>query len=126
MDKFRIHQNPAFRIHENRRYLSISKIFSQLPINNIKKCRNLIFPLMLIILPALLILRQPNLGTSLIIILTSLTILFIAGVRIQLFIYLGLSAVLSLPVIWRFLHDYQKMRILIFCGLVVGFRIRLW
>ncbi len=94
--------------------LALAKFFHNCHINNIKKYRNLIFPLMLIILPTLLILRQPNLGTSLIIILTSLTILFIAGVRIQLFICLGLSAVLSLPIIWRFLHDYQKTRILTF------------
>ena len=66
------------------------------------------------VLPTLLILKQPNLGTSLIIILTSLTILFIAGVKIQLFICLGLSTILSLPIIWRFLHDYQKARILTF------------
>ena len=94
--------------------LALSRFFHNCHINNIKKYRHLLFPLGIILLPTLLILKQPNLGTSLIIILTSLTILFITGVKIQLFICLGLSTILSLPIIWRFLHDYQKARILTF------------
>lgn len=94
--------------------LALARFFHNCHINNIKKYRNLLFPVIIILLPTLLILKQPNLGTSLIIILTSLTILFIAGVRIQLFICMGLLAILSLPVIWKFLHDYQKARVIIF------------
>ncbi len=94
--------------------LALAKFFHNCHVNDIKKNRYLIFPIALVLLPSTIILKQPNLGTSIIIILTAITIFFISGVKIRLFVYLFISSIISLPVIWRFLHNYQKTRILTF------------
>ena len=94
--------------------LALAKFFHNCHINDIKKNRHLIFPVIIVLLPSIIILKQPNLGTSIIIISTAITIFFISGVKIRLFIYLFISSVMSLPIIWRFLHDYQKTRIFTF------------
>jgi rod shape determining protein RodA len=94
--------------------LALSRYFYNCHVNDVAKVRFLLFPAILVLLPTILILKQPNLGTSIIIILTAISIFFLAGVRIRVFIYLGMITLLSMPVIWRFLYDYQKTRILTF------------
>ena len=94
--------------------LALSKFFHNCHISDVNKYQYLVFPIFLVLLPTIIILKQPNLGTSLIIILTSINIFFVSGVKIKLFICLVISGILSFPVIWRFLYEYQKTRILTF------------
>jgi rod shape determining protein RodA len=66
----------------------------------------------IIIIPTLLIARQPDLGTSLLIAASGIIVVVLAGLSIRLL--LGL-AVLSVPgafVLWNFMQDYQKQRVL--------------
>tara|TARA_B100001123_G_scaffold237013_1_gene265707 strand:- start:142 stop:804 length:663 start_codon:yes stop_codon:yes gene_type:complete len=58
--------------------------------------------------------RQPDLGTAGMILLSGLVMFFVAGVRMWKFIMLLLVGIGSIPVAWQFLLDYQKKRILIF------------
>ncbi len=76
----------------------------------------LFFPLALILVPVLLVLRQPDLGTAMILLLMGGTLFFAAGVSLWIFAaaLLGLSA--SLPLLWSLLHEYQQKRILTFFG----------
>ncbi|AWL11447.1 Rod shape-determining protein RodA [Saliniradius amylolyticus] len=71
--------------------------------------------LVLVTVPTLLIAKQPDLGTSLLIASSGLFVLFLAGVSWKL---IGAVAVLGsafLPVLWFFLmHEYQKQRVLTF------------
>jgi len=80
--------------------------------NNLK---NFIYPIFLIMIPAYLIFIQPDLGSSLILIIASLTILFIIGLSIWFFIGSALLVIIFAPFAWIFLlYDYQKNRILTF------------
>jgi rod shape determining protein RodA len=76
--------------------------------------QQLLFPLLLILLPVILVLRQPDLGTALILLMAGGTLFFLAGVSLWYFgaVLIGVSA--SIPLLWTFLHDYQKDRILTF------------
>ena len=68
----------------------------------------------LIIIPVLLIAKQPDLGTSLLVTAAGFSILFIAGMRWRLLLTLALMAAISAPIIWYSMHDYQKQRVITF------------
>lgn len=75
----------------------------------------LIFPLCLTFLPILLVVKQPDLGTAVMLFISASVIFFLIGVQIWKFIAVGLVGLASLPIAWNFfLHDYQKMRVLTF------------
>ena len=71
-------------------------------------------PIVLTLLPAALVLRQPDLGTALVLIFTSISIMLMVGLKIRYFIYLGGATLAIAPFIWSFLRDYQKNRFLVF------------
>ena len=74
----------------------------------------LIPPAILVLLPVGLVMTQPDLGTSLMIVMCAIVMFFIAGASIWLFIIGGAGVLASIPVAWMFLHDYQKGRVLTF------------
>ena len=66
----------------------------------------------LTVLPVMLVMRQPDLGTSLLIFASGCFVLFLAGIGWRVIgILVGLSAA-SVPVLWHFMHDYQRRRVL--------------
>jgi len=72
----------------------------------------IIVPLLLTAIPAGLIMIQPDLGTTLVLLFASTAMLIAAGLPWRL---LGLSvaaAIASLPILWHFMHGYQKQRVL--------------
>lgn len=69
----------------------------------------------LVVCPTLLIAKQPDLGTSLLIASSGIFALFLAGMRWKLISLVGISALIFTPVMWFFLmKDYQKQRVLTF------------
>ncbi|MFN7835737.1 MAG: rod shape-determining protein RodA [Burkholderiaceae bacterium] len=66
----------------------------------------------LLIVPALFILRQPDLGTALLVIAAGFYVIFFAGLSWKLLIGLLVSALSSLPLVWVLMHDYQRQRVL--------------
>jgi rod shape determining protein RodA len=64
----------------------------------------------------LLILKQPDLGTALILVFATLSMLWIAGVDKQFFICGFLACAIATPVLWNCLKPYQQQRILVFFG----------
>ncbi len=64
--------------------------------------------------PFLLVLKQPDLGTSLVFIAILIGMLFAAGINLRLLGGLFAAGIALLPVFWHFLKDYQKMRIMVF------------
>jgi rod shape determining protein RodA len=74
----------------------------------------LIGPLLLVAVPAGLVLRQPDLGTALMMVIGSGAIFFLAGVRFWKFAVVIVAGLGAMPVLWQFLHDYQKERVLTF------------
>ncbi|MDD5495471.1 MAG: rod shape-determining protein RodA [Candidatus Omnitrophica bacterium] len=75
---------------------------------------SLVVPLLLLFIPFILVLMQPDLGTALMLIPITLVMLFVGGVRIKYLLTLTALGLLSLPVFWHFLRDYQKQRLLVF------------
>ena len=72
-------------------------------------------PIILILIPSYLVFLQPDLGSSLLLLISSLTILFIIGLSLWFFISSALICCIAAPLLWIFvLYDYQKNRILTF------------
>lgn len=71
-------------------------------------------PLLLILVPALLVLRQPDLGTAMILLMVGGSFFFLAGLPLWTFGVTFIGASVSIPLLWGFLHTYQKKRLLIF------------
>ena len=64
----------------------------------------------------LLITKQPDLGTGLIIFFSGLIMLWIAGINKKFLLYFLLAGTLCAPILWHVLKPYQKKRILVFLG----------
>jgi rod shape determining protein RodA len=70
--------------------------------------------LAIILVPAALIAKQPDLGTALLVGSAGILVLFLAGLS-NFIIGLGIAALAAIvPVAWHFMHDYQKQRVLMF------------
>ncbi|WP_428153796.1 rod shape-determining protein RodA [Desulfococcus sp.] len=76
--------------------------------------RELIYPSILILLPFLLIVNQPDLGTGLTVILISGSMTLFVKIERRTFIFLGLLGSIAMPMVWFFLKEYQQQRILTF------------
>lgn len=63
-----------------------------------------------------LILKQPDLGTALVLLFSGLIIVWLAGINKKFFLYGALFVVLTAPVSWHMLKEYQKKRVLVFLG----------
>lgn len=68
----------------------------------------------IIFFPALLIAKQPDLGTALMVIAAGLSVIFLAGIQTRVIVVLLVTVGLSAPLLWHMLHDYQKQRIITF------------
>jgi rod shape determining protein RodA len=68
--------------------------------------------LLIAVIPAALIARQPDLGTATLVFAAGAFILFLAGMRWGLIITVGVIAAAATPILWNYMHDYQRHRIL--------------
>jgi rod shape determining protein RodA len=71
-------------------------------------------PLAIILVPVALVMVQPDLGTAMMVLMGGAIMLFVAGVRLWMFLTAAIGAVACLPVAWSFMHEYQKKRVLTF------------
>lgn len=76
--------------------------------------RDLLVPVLMTALPFVLIARQPDLGTALLIALIAGTITLFVKIDRKTVAWLAATVALLIPLVWFFLHDYQKQRILTF------------
>ena len=91
-----------------------AKFYHRLQLDSINRFKNLLIPIMILILPTLLVISQPDLGTSILIASSGIVVLWLAGLNIKYFIYASCSLIVSLPFIIAFLKPYQKLRVLTF------------
>jgi rod shape determining protein RodA len=94
--------------------LALARYFSILSVEEIGRPIRLIIPTLLILVPAALVLKQPDLGTAMMLVLSGGAMFFIAGVRWWKFAVVFAGAASAVPVAWRFLRDYQRNRIYTF------------
>ncbi len=79
-----------------------------------RSLRSLLVPLLLLMIPFLLVYRQPDLGTAIMIVAGGAATLFLAGIPAWIFIAAGVASVPAAFAIWPFLNAYQQNRVLTF------------
>ena len=94
--------------------LFLSKYYHRISTSDVNKVKFLFLPIVALISPVLLVLTQPDLGTSILIALGGITVTWLAGVRVKFFTYASIVFITLLPIAISFLKPYQKARILTF------------
>jgi len=94
--------------------LCLAKYFHRMRLEGVNSIYTILTSLIIILLPMGLVIVQPDLGTSLLIAVSGITVLWFAGINHKYFIYTMLGFVISLPFIIAFLKPYQKLRVLTF------------
>ena len=94
--------------------MCLAKYYHRLKIENVNSFTSITIVLSIILIPTIFVISQPDLGTSILIALSGLIILWLGGVKIKYFIYSFVTFLISLPFIISFLKPYQKLRILTF------------
>lgn len=94
--------------------IMLARYFHGISEQKVNQLGYLISPIIATLIPAILIMKQPDLGTGGIIVIVAASIFFVAGVGIRKFIVLFLMICFAMPILWNFLREYQKKRILTF------------
>jgi len=94
--------------------IALARYFHSIAVEDIKRLSILIPPLILILAPAALVLRQPDLGTAALLAISGTVMLFLAGLRLWKLGVAFAGLLGAIPVAWQFLREYQKTRILTF------------
>ncbi|ACM21819.1 cell shape-determining N-acetylglucosaminyl-N-acetylmuramyl-(pentapeptide)-diphospho-undecaprenol flippase RodA [Geotalea daltonii FRC-32] len=95
--------------------MTFARFFSRYPVFNGLTLRDLIYPCMILGIPALLIMKQPDLGTAIMVILIASSMLLYVKVRWSAVVSIMLAAVPIFYLAWHYyLRDYQKARIITF------------
>jgi rod shape determining protein RodA len=94
--------------------LALARYFHGSNIEEIGRPLFLLPPMLMVAAPTMLVLRQPDLGTAVMLVIGSGAIFFVAGVRIWKFAVLLVATLISAPISWQFLREYQKQRVLTF------------
>ncbi len=94
--------------------LALARYFHGIALEDMRRVRVLIPPVLMIFAPAALVLRQPDLGTAILLALGGMVVLFVAGLKPWKLGVAIAGALAAVPIAWQFLRDYQKVRILTF------------
>ena len=94
--------------------LALAKFFHQPSHPKGYALRQLLLPFLLLLLPMILILKQPDLGTAIILLLVFFSILIFVKVRWSSLLTIGLAGAALVPLLWSFFKEYQKRRIITF------------
>lgn len=94
--------------------LTLARYFHGATLQDVGRPLFLIPPLIMVLAPMALVLKQPDLGTAMMLLMSSGAIFFMAGVRMWKFGVLLAGGLGSIPIAWQFLHEYQRKRVLVF------------
>jgi len=95
--------------------LALARYYHDLPSRRVSSVLGILGAMLLIAMPMALILKQPDLGTSLLLVATGVVIVFLAGINWRVMSLAFLSLVVAIPLFFRFgLKEYQRSRILTF------------
>ncbi len=94
--------------------LALAKYFHGPTLEEIWRPTRLFVPLFMVLAPVGLVLKQPDLGTAMILMMVGGAMFFVAGVRLWKFAVVTVMGLGAIPIAWQFLHTYQKNRILTF------------
>ena len=91
-----------------------SKYYHRVQSSDVQHIKYIIQPIILLILPIFLVISQPDLGTSILIALTGISVMWLAGLNVKYFVYSALLFLVTAPFVISILKPYQKIRILTF------------
>ena len=94
--------------------LFLAKYYHRVSSMDVNRIKYLFQPMIAILIPVLLVITQPDLGTSFLIAVGGMTVVWLAGVKMKFFAYLSILFISAAPVAISFLKPYQKSRILTF------------
>ncbi|HEU5286632.1 MAG TPA: rod shape-determining protein RodA [Sphingomicrobium sp.] len=94
--------------------LVLARFYELLPVGYIRKWRAIWPAGLLIGVPAALILVQPDLGTCIMVVLGGLTVMFVAGVPMRLFLGGAAALAVAAPIAFSMMHEYQRKRVFTF------------
>ena len=94
--------------------LCLAKYYHRLQLEKVNSFKSILIALVILILPIMLVVSQPDLGTSILIACSGLTVIWLSGLNIKYFFYSFITLIISLPFVISLLEPYQKLRILTF------------
>lgn len=94
--------------------LALARYFHACTLEEVGKIRWLLLPLVMIAAPVALVMKQPDLGTAMLLLAGAGIIFLLSGVRLWKFAVALVGAAASIPVAWGLMHDYQRQRVLTF------------
>jgi rod shape determining protein RodA len=92
----------------------LAKYYHRIQLNRVNSLMVMFVAIVILILPIMLVIAQPDLGTSILIALSGLVVIWLAGMNIKYFIYSFMVLLISMPFAIAFLQPYQKLRVLTF------------
>jgi rod shape determining protein RodA len=93
---------------------TLARYYLWLPTDRVGRWQYVLLPLLMVLVPVLLTLKQPDLGSAMVFLALGLALMFLAGVPRAYFAVAAVLAFAALPVVWSGLHDYQRRRIEVF------------
>ena len=94
--------------------ITLARYFDDHKSSESYKLKELLWPLLIVAVPFVLILKQPDLGTALMLMIIFISIVFFVGVDKKSLIIALTSALILIPIGWSFLKDYQRERLITF------------
>ncbi|MDX5360259.1 MAG: rod shape-determining protein RodA [Alphaproteobacteria bacterium] len=94
--------------------MALARYYHGIPYDRAGRALTLVVPAVMVFAPVALVLRQPDLGTALLLVFEGAALVIAAGASIWLFVAAGTAAAGFAPIAWSYLKDYQKDRILTF------------
>lgn len=94
--------------------LALARYFHRITLDDAKRPALLVTPVLMLLAPVVLVLRQPDLGTAAMLLVGAGAVFFVSGVALRYFLVGGAIAAAGVPIAWQFLRDYQRERILTF------------
>jgi len=94
--------------------LALATFFNRRPRMEAMRLKDLLIPGVLVMVPVALIIKQPDLGSGILVALVAASLILFVGVQWRTLAGCGFTLVMLSPVIWHFLKDYQRQRVLTF------------
>ena len=92
----------------------LARYYHRLQIDKVNSFKGIFTFIVILIIPIMLVVSQPDLGTSILIALSGLIVVWFAGLNIKYLLYSLMALLISMPFAIAFLKPYQKLRILTF------------
>ena len=92
----------------------LARFYNKIPYNDVSRVKFMIIPVFALFIPFILVIKQPDLGTAILIAISGFVVIWLAGFRMKYFIFSSVILICLAPVVIAFLQPYQKLRILTF------------